>query len=142
MNGTMPIASLVTRLAAQGRRLAQPACYALVGLSNTALDIGAFYVLTTMFAIPPLPSNVLSFSLGALNSFLLNRFVTFSTQSSSVRMAGSFWRFVAVTLVCLAVSSLTLLALAHFVPVLAAKLISVVVTFVIGFALNKHYVFR
>ena len=121
--------------------LLQAALFALVGVLNTAVDIAVFAGLVWL-GLAPLLANLVSFSLGAVNSLVLNKAVTFRGTGArySPRLVASF---AAVTLLSLAVSQASLAAMmALGLSDLAAKLVSVLFTFVIGFGLNKFITFR
>lgn len=128
----------------EGRALSpllQAALFALVGLINTAVDVAAFSVLV-WFGVAPLLANLVSFSLGAVNSLVLNKALTFRGTGArySPRLVASF---AVVTLLSLAVSQASLAAMiALGLSDIAAKLVSVLFTFVIGFGLNKFVTFR
>jgi len=115
--------------------------FASVGVLNTAVDLLAFTLLVTFTTIPPLAANTLSYSLGALNSYLLNGKLTFRSRQVRLASLSRVLRFVAVNLACLLVSLASLAALSGFMPLLAAKLGSVVVTFAFGYVLNSLVVY-
>ena len=121
---------------------AAPALFALVGASSTAIDVALFWLLIELAQASPLLANAVSYSLGAVNSFLLNKFVTFRNRKTYRDSAEQLAMFVAVRLGCLATSSLVLALALPFMSSLAAKLVSVVVTFVIAYTLSSRLVFR
>nr|WP_235913794.1 GtrA family protein [Pseudoroseomonas coralli] len=115
--------------------------FAGVGVVNTAVDLLAFTLLVTFTPVPPLAANTLSYSLGALNSYLLNGRLTFRSRQVRLASLSRVLRFVAVNLACLAVSLASLAVLSGFMPLLAAKLGSVVATFAFGYVLNSLVVY-
>lgn len=123
------------------RKLRQPMLFAAVGGLNTAIDLGLFYLLTHFAGVPPLLANVVSFSTGAINSYLMNSRLIFRSESES-RSAGSIARFAAVTICSLALSQLLLWAALRIgiVP-LAAKIIATVLIFAFSFLATKYLVF-
>ncbi|MDP2801312.1 MAG: GtrA family protein [Phreatobacter sp.] len=117
--------------------------FAAVGVVNTLVDIMAFLLLTRWFGVAALLANVASFSLGAANSYVLNRLVTFPDAAAPLGSAGTILRFAAVTLVALGMSSATLAAgLALSLDDIAAKAASIAATFAGCFVLNRYVVFR
>ncbi|MEG2098093.1 MAG: GtrA family protein, partial [Pseudoflavonifractor sp.] len=54
--------------------------FGLIGVINTLLDLGVFYLMNKIFHLDPYLSQVLSFLVGALNSFLWNKFWTFEKR--------------------------------------------------------------
>jgi len=64
--------------------------FCTVGLGNTAIDFTAFFLLT-LGGVPYLLAQVLAYSAGVLNSYLLNRKWTFRVvRKANVLEAGSF----------------------------------------------------
>ena len=68
--------------------IAQAARFGLVGVTNTLLDLGLYYLLTRSidaFATLPVAAKVISYSIGLLNSYFLNRQWTFQSRASNRR---------------------------------------------------------
>jgi putative flippase GtrA len=124
------------------RLSAAPALFALVGASSTVIDVGTFLILANLVQIPPLTANAVSYSLGAINSFLLNKHMTFRHRQTTRSTAQQATVFALARLACLAVSPGALATALVFTPALAAKLISIVITFVLAYALSRRIVFR
>ena len=123
------------------RRILRPAAFGAIGVLNTVIDFLAFWAL--LGVMPALLANVLSFSLGATNSFVLNSVVTFHDRRAEPRLSPRrALRFAIVTLGCLAFSSGTLLLLLHVLPVLYAKAVSILATFTAGYIFNDRIVFK
>ena len=114
-----------------------------MGASSTIIDVGIFWLLIDGWHTPPLLANTVSYSVGAINSFLLNKLITFRDRATLHSPARQLVTFVMVeTSARLAVSS-TVLALAlPFMSSLAAKAISIVVTFILAYTLSSRLVFR
>ncbi len=51
--------------------LVRPIRFALVGVANTALDVGIFTLLVQCLATPTALANVIGFGLGTINSYIL-----------------------------------------------------------------------
>jgi putative flippase GtrA len=116
--------------------------FGAVGLVNTGVDFLAFLLLTRWAGIEPLAANVVSFSLGAINSYVLNRLVTFTDSATPLSAPGAMGRFAAVTLFGLLVSSVTLAGgLALSFGEIAAKAGAIVATFFTGYLLTRRLVF-
>ena len=118
----------------------RPSLFAVVGAINTAIDYTVFWALISFTPLSSILANVISFSLGAANSFLMNSTITFG--GSHHRSYKSARRFVAVVLLCLALSTAIVAVGVQFIHPLAAKFISIVVTFTAGYLLNSRFVFR
>jgi putative flippase GtrA len=60
----------------------QAARFIVVGLLNTVVDLGAFYLLTLIPGMPEIAAKTISYILGICNSFVWNKFWTFSARGS------------------------------------------------------------
>jgi putative flippase GtrA len=71
----------------------QVARYGVVGIANTIVGLGCILVGKAVLALPDLTANALGYSVGLLQSYLLNRSWTFGHSQNSWT---SLWRFLAV----------------------------------------------
>jgi putative flippase GtrA len=78
--------------------------FGCVGVLNTGLDVAIFFLLTRL-GTPYLAAQVVSYSCGAANSYLLNKLWTFRTCGLSY---SEMARFTTVNLVSLAISVVAL----------------------------------
>lgn len=81
--------------------------FALVGILNTGVDVVIFFLLTWLGS-PYVAAQVVSYSCGAANSYLLNKIWTFRSCGLSY---GEIVRFVAVNLISLGISVISLMLL-------------------------------
>jgi putative flippase GtrA len=114
--------------------------FALVGLLNTGVDVAIFFLLTWAGS-PYVAAQVVSYSCGAANSYLLNKIWTF--RSSGLSYA-EVVRFTVVNLVSLGISILvlTLLHDTFGLELAASKGGATVCALVANFLGNKLWVFR
>lgn len=121
--------------------LVKAAKFALVGASNTLVDMGLFALLAQVLGWNLYLSQVISYSAGTANSYIWNRRWTFRSRER-------FWspvlvRFLLVNLAMLAFSTALLwffhskLGFARLV----AKCASVVLTLAANFVINRLWVF-
>lgn len=115
--------------------------FALVGLFNTFVDLAIFSVLVFALDWAPVPAHCLSFGVGIISSYLLNRVWTFKEQKSLAQSLGQIWRFFLVQSGGLVWGAVTIFLLQYWLGGLGAKLVSLLVTFVWNFVLNKLLVF-
>jgi putative flippase GtrA len=114
--------------------------FALVGILNTAVDVALFFVLTRL-DVPYVAAQVVSYSCGAGNSYVLNKLWTFRTCGLSYP---EMLRFAAVNLASLGIS-LVCLRLLHDTAGLglaAAKGAATVCALAANFLSSKLWVFR
>ena len=109
---------------------------------NTAVDFAIFVLLTTVFGLHHMISQVISYSCGIVNSYLWNKFWTFKKKqpfSSSEAL-----KFLIVNIISLGVSLFFLYIFRDKVglSVLVSKVIATMFSLVVNFAGNKFWVFK
>lgn len=79
--------------------------FLVVGISGTLIDLGLLTLLVKLCGMATLPANTISFSVGVVNNFLLNRFWTYpeARQKPVLRQA---LQFAAVNVIGLLLSDL------------------------------------
>jgi putative flippase GtrA len=117
--------------------------FCVVGVLNTAIDLGLFALLTRLIGLDPLIANVLSFTTGAANSFLLNKYWTFGAGGRGQEMAVQATRFAVITLLVLSIHEGLLLLLHKQLgwPDLPVKVLAIGVGVVVGFVGNRFWTF-
>ncbi len=114
--------------------------FALVGILNTGVDVVIFFLLTWL-GVLYLAAQVVSYTSGAANSYLLNKIWTFRSCGLSY---SEMIRFTVVNLASLGISVATL-SLLHGgagMGLAAAKGIATVCALMANFLGNKLWVFR
>jgi len=114
--------------------------FALVGLLNTGVDVVIFFLLTRA-GTPYVLAQVVSYSCGAANSYLLNKVWTFRSCGLSY---AEIIRFITVNLISLGIS-VVVLSLLHDMAGLTlapAKIGATVTALAANFLGNKLWVFR
>lgn len=116
--------------------------FCVTGGLNTLVDFVVFFLLTSSLKWPVIPSQVLSYSAGILNSYCINRRWTFQTRNRF--FSREMLLFIGVNLAVLGVSVLSVWALTSRIGlgVLLSKLCTTALTMVLGFILNRLVVFR
>jgi len=114
--------------------------FALVGLLNTGVDVAIFFLLTWL-GIQYVTAQLVSYSCGAGNSYLLNKFWTFRSSGLSY---SEILRFTIVNLVSLGISVivLTLLRETAGMELAIAKGVATISALAANFLGNKLWVFR
>lgn len=85
--------------------------FAIVGVSNTALTWVIYLVLAGAWHIDPVLANVVAWMVSSAWSFGWNRRFTFRSDDPDTR--GQAWRFVAVNVAAIGVSSLIVMLFRH-----------------------------
>jgi putative flippase GtrA len=118
------------------------ASFAMVGVINTVVDFSVFWTTARHFGWPLVPANVLAWAVGVSCSYVLNSFITFGPESGHTLRWRDYFTFAASGVAGMVASTATLFALAYVVPLLAAKLLSILVSFAVNFTLSHLVVFR
>ncbi len=115
--------------------------FGLVGVVNTAVDLGVFALLYRAAELEPLLANGIAFFIAVTNSYLLNHYWTFKQPGNTISFS-AYVRFVAVNIGGLLLGTLAILMLGKFMPMELAKLIAAGVTFLWNYTSSKLFVFN
>ena len=116
--------------------------FAFVGVVNTVIDFSIFWTAATFLLWPLVPANVLAWLVAVSFSYAMNSFTTFGPESGRILRWRDYATFIASGIAGMVASTATLFALSFVLPVLWAKLISILVSFVVNFSLSHFVVFR
>jgi putative flippase GtrA len=140
-----PLQNMIDRLtvAWHERAIALKAIsFAFVGVINTVIDFSVFWTAATYLQWPLVPANVLAWLVAVSFSYAMNSFTTFGPESGGVLRWRDYGTFIASGVAGMVASTTTLFLLSYVLPVLAAKLISILVSFVVNFSLSHFVVFK
>lgn len=140
-----PLQSSLDRLTKAWRERAvvlKAISFALVGVVNTAIDFGLFWSIVHFLGWPLVPANMLSWLVAVSCSYVMNSFITFGPESGHTLRWRDYLTFAASGIAGMVSSTATLFALSYVMPVLTAKLFSIVVSFAANFTLSHLVVFR
>jgi putative flippase GtrA len=116
--------------------------FALVGVVNTAIDFSVFWTTARFLGWPLVPANVLAWLVAVSFSYAMNSMLTFGPESGRTLRWRDYATFAASGVAGMVASTATLFALSYVMPVLAAKLLSILVSFVVNFSLSHFVVFK
>jgi putative flippase GtrA len=140
-----PLQNILNRLSVAWRERAialKAISFALVGVVNTLIDFSIFWTAAEYLGWPLIPANVLSWLVAVSFSYGMNTFITFGPESGHTLRWRDYGKFVASGVAGMVGSTATLFALSYVLPVLVAKLLSILVSFVVNFSLSHFVVFR
>jgi len=109
---------------------------------STLIDIAAYTGMTRLLDVPPLIANALAYILGAANGYVMNGLFTFRRSDQPPFSIRSLAAHSATYGISLAASTLSMALLLYVMPDLAAKLLTVFVTFLINYWLSRDFVFK
>jgi putative flippase GtrA len=124
-----------------GRRLVRIAKFGIVGVANTLIDVGIYAVLSGALGVHPIVANTMSYSTGMCSSFFLNRGWTFRDRDAS-RTGRQFIYFFATNVFTLLVCNTVMAAALHVAPEALVKLMVVLLSFPLNYAMTAAFVFR
>lgn len=140
-----PLQSLLERLrkAWHERAVAlKAASFAAVGVVNTGIDFSVFWSTARYLGWPLVPANMLAWLVAVTFSYMMNSFITFGPESGQTLRWRDYMTFAASGVAGMVASTAVLFALAFMVPLAAAKLLSILVSFAVNFLLSHFVVFR
>jgi len=115
--------------------------FCLVGVSNTLIDYGIYFLLTRGFSLHYLLANFFSFSLAATWSFFWNKYWTFKNYQRGI--FSQYLKFFLVSLGGLFWSSLFLYFFVQILNLydLISKILVIIIVVFWNFFLNKYWTF-
>jgi putative flippase GtrA len=116
--------------------------FTVVGVINTGVDIAIFSLLFYVIQMPLLVANSIAYLTAATNSFVLNKYWTFSETRHHGRAHHQFGVFLVLGLIGLGLSNIVVWWLAAYVPEIVAKALSVGVLFVWNLGTSRFIVFQ
>lgn len=116
--------------------------FAVVGVLNTAIDFSIFWTTATFLHWPLVPANVTAWIVAVSFSYVVNSFTTFGPESGHALRWRDYLTFVASGIAGMVAATTTLFLLSYVLHLLAAKLVSIAVSFVVNFSLSHFVVFR
>jgi putative flippase GtrA len=140
-----PLQNIIDRLAKSWHERAvalKAISFALVGVVNTLIDFSVFWTTAKFLGWPLVPANVTAWLVAVTFSYVLNSFITFGPESGRVLRWRDYGTFAASGVAGMVASTATLFALSYVMPLLAAKLLSILVSFAVNFSLSHFIVFR
>jgi putative flippase GtrA len=118
------------------------ASFALVGVVNTFIDLGIFLAAYNLLQLPLIPANVLAWLVAVSGSYVMNSFITFAAESGRQLRWRAYGAFVVSGVAGVITNTAILVVASYWLPVLAAKLLAIAVSFVVNFSLSHFVVFR
>jgi putative flippase GtrA len=143
MTSPSPAESARARPAWRDRAVALKAVsFALVGLVNTAVDAGIFFLLLAYATSSLVVANVTAWFIAVSGSYVMNSFTTFAAETGRELRLKDYAGFVGSGLVAVTATTITVVIAAKFMPVWAAKGIAILVSFAVNFTITHFVVFR
>jgi putative flippase GtrA len=116
--------------------------FALVGVVNTLIDLSVFLAAYNGLGLALIPANVLAWLVAVSASYVMNSFITFAAESGRQLRWRDYATFVISGIAGVVANTTALVVASYFVPVLAAKLMAILVSFAVNFSLSHFVVFR
>src|SRR4051794_31127950 len=118
------------------------ASFATIGVGNTLIDFAVFTFALKILQLPLVPANVLAWLVAVSCSYVMNSLITFHAESGRALNPRGYLTFVASGILGVIVATTVLVALSYVMPVLIAKLASILAAFVVNFTMAHFVVFR
>jgi putative flippase GtrA len=116
--------------------------FAMVGVVNTAIDLGIFLFGYNLLGLQLVPANLLAWLVAVSCSYVMNSSITFAHESGGKLTWRSYGAFVISGIAGVIANTTVLFVASYWMPVLAAKLLAILASFMINFSLSHFVVFR
>jgi putative flippase GtrA len=125
--------------------------FGLVGVVNTFIDFGVFWLGAWKFGLPLIAANTLSWIVAVSCSYVMNSMFTFAAESGRRLSGRAYATFVLSGIIGLVANTTTLLVAAKLAPLVlvsasaqlaAAKGCAIIASFVVNFSMSHFVVFR
>ena len=116
--------------------------FATVGLVNTAIDFAVFSLGYYGLGLRIILANVLAWCVSMTGSYVMNSLTTFAHESGRELGLKRYFNFALSQVAGLIANTATVFIAAHFIPVLAGKLLAIGASFLVNFTLSHFVVFR
>jgi putative flippase GtrA len=142
MTDRHPIAARLTEAWHRRAIALKAASFGAIGVINTAIDAGVFFLALAFLTGSLVAANVLAWLVAVSCSYVMNSFVTFARESGRQLRWRHYGAFVTSGLVGVTANTVTLVIAAQYVSVWAAKACAIAVSFMVNFSLSHFVVFR
>jgi len=117
--------------------------FSCVGGLNTLIDFGMFSLLNSLFGVNYVISQIVSYSSGTLNSYIFNKFWTFTDTKTNKKTTKEVVQFIVVNSASLGVSLIGLSILMKYSSInpYFAKIFSMVLAQLVNFLGYRFWVF-
>jgi putative flippase GtrA len=116
--------------------------FATVGVVNTLIDLSVFLLAYNVFGLKLIPANVLAWLVAVSCSYVMNSSITFAHESGGKLNWRAYGTFVVSGVAGVVANTTVLFVASYWIPVLAAKLLAILVSFLVNFSLSHFVVFR
>ena len=125
-----------------GNALYQFCKYGISGGIGAGIDLGLYTLIITFSSLNYLLANAISFSLGTLVVYFLQKDWTFQYQDNkNVLLFTKYISFVAIIYLINNVILIICIELLHLTPILS-KAIQILISFFLGYTISKKFVFK
>ena len=114
--------------------------FGCVGVLNTIIDTAVFFLMCDMLSLNEVVSNVSAYLISSANSYFMNSKFVYKVDKYSVK---KYIHFISGNILVLIISSLSVMMFARFFEVKTiAKLISMPITVVLNFLIQRFVIFK
>jgi putative flippase GtrA len=118
------------------------ASFGLIGVVNAAIDASVFFLTLAVATSSLVAANLAAWFTAVSFSYVMNSRITFAAESGRQFRLRDYLRFVASGIVGVVANTAMLLFAAQHVSLWVAKLLAILVSFVVNFSLSHFVVFR
>ena len=119
--------------------------YAIFGILTTIVNIGVFYIMTSIFKVEENLSNVIAITIAVIAAYITNKDLVFhSTANGFSEKLIEFCKFILGRLFTMAIEYIGGFILFKYVPIppIVSKCIITVIVIILNFFISKFFAFK
>ncbi len=119
--------------------------YAIFGVLTTLVNIGSFYVMTSIFNFEENIANIIAISLSVIFAYFTNRSLVFHSEATEFReKVVEFCKFILGRLFTMAVEYIGCALLFKYAPIapIISKCMITVIVIILNFFISKFFAFK
>ncbi len=115
--------------------------FAVIGVVNALIDLGVFLVGYNVLGLKLVVANVVAWLVAVSGSYVMNSSITFAHESGGKLTWRAYGAFVASGIAGVVANTTVLVIGSYWMPVLAAKLLAMLASFLVNFSFAHFVVF-
>ena len=133
---------LLRRLGLDRAIVVKAACFAMIGVVNTAIDFGVFTFTHYYLGLSIIVANPIAWLTAVSNSYVMNSMITFAAETGRRLSVKAYITFIFTQSGGLIANTATVFVLSYFMPAWMAKIPAIGASFIVDFTLSHLVVFR
>jgi putative flippase GtrA len=118
------------------------ASFAIIGLVNSAVDLGVFSFAYYYLEFTIVPANAVAWAVAVTGSYVMNSMTTFARESGRELHLKAYVGFATSQAAGFVANTAVVFVASYFMPILMGKVLAIGASFLVNFSLSHFVVFR